>query len=111
MGMLGTMAVILWLLYGRRSFIYNIARMILINRLSEFLGKISFSMYLIHVPLLALMYSYWVKKTDALVFYDFIYWIPAILVVPAGYVFYMFVERTSLMLLAGYKAKYSLRNN
>lgn len=105
-GMIGTMLLIVWLLYGRRSKMYVISKKVLINPFSDFLGKISFSMYLIHVPLLALMYAYWTDVSGKLVFYEFIYWVPVILIIPAGYLFYLLFERTSLILLGKYKRRF-----
>lgn len=105
-GMVGTMLLMLWLLYGRRSAVYNVSRRVLINPLSDFLGKISFSMYLIHVPLLALMYAYWTGVSGKLVFYEFIYWVPVLLIIPIGFLFYLLFERTSLILLGKYKRRF-----
>lgn len=105
-GMVGTMLMIVWLLYGRRSSLYNFSKKILINSVSNFLGKISFSMYLIHVPLLALMYAYWTGVSGKLVFYEFIYWIPVLLIIPMAYLFYLLFERTSLIILDKYKRRF-----
>jgi peptidoglycan/LPS O-acetylase OafA/YrhL len=105
-GMVGTMLLMIWLLYGRRSAVYNFSKKMLINPLSEFLGKISFSMYLIHVPLLALMYTYWTGVSGKLVFYEFLYWIPVLLIIPMGYLFYLLFERSSLILLGKYKQRF-----
>lgn len=105
-GMVGTMLMIVWLLYGKRSTMYAVSKRILINPFSDFLGKISFSMYLIHVPLLALMYAYWTDVSGKLVFYEFIYWVPVLLIIPAGYLFYLLFERTSLILLSKYKRRF-----
>lgn len=108
-GMVGTVLLMAWLLYGRRSKFYVLSRRVLINPFSDFLGKISFSMYLIHVPLLALMYAYWSGVSGELVFYEFIYWIPVLLIIPAGYFFYLLFERTSLILLNRYKRRFGAK--
>jgi len=106
LGMLGSVLLMIWLLYGRRSAIYNSVKRVLVNPISDFLGKISFSMYLIHVPLLALMYAYWSDVSGQLVFYGFIYWIPVMFIIPMSYIFYLLFERTSLKLLDHYKKRF-----
>lgn len=105
-GMIGTGLLILWLLYGRRTALYNVSRKILVNDFSNFLGKISFSMYLIHVPILALLYVTWADITQQLVFYERIYWIPVMIIIPLGYLFYLIFEKNSLLLLKRYKLRF-----
>ncbi len=67
------------------------------------MGKISYSMYLIHVPIYILIYSILVKFTGQEVFYSRIYWIPAAIAVLVSYPFYYLVEHQSLKLIRRYK--------
>lgn len=102
-GMIGTVLMISWVLYGRRSKLFKIVNTIIINPFSNFLGKISFSIYLIHVPLYVLMYAILVKYTGEIIFYNRIYWLAVIAVIPFGYLFYLIFEKNSLILLSKYK--------
>ena len=103
---LGTLLLIMWILYGRNSKLFSLVYKVLINRFSNFLGQISFSLYLVHVPIYVFMYALLTKATGEYIFYERIYWIFVALVIPFGYLFYYFVERNSLKLLKAYKKKY-----
>lgn len=107
LGMVATALLILLVLYGRNTQLLLAFKKLLINPFSNFLGKISFSLYLVHVPVLALYYAIWTKYTQEFVFYDRIYWIAVICVIPIGYISYLLFERNSLILLDKYKKKYS----
>lgn len=67
------------------------------------MGKISYSMYLIHFPFFILLYAILVKFTGQEVFYTRIYWIPVAIVVLISYPFYYLVEHQSLKLIRRYK--------
>ena len=69
------------------------------------MGKISYSMYLIHVPIYILLYAILVKLTGQEVFYSRIYWIPAAIAVLISYPFYWLVEHQSLKLIRWYKGR------
>lgn len=107
LGMIGTILMICWVLYGRRTTLFKLVNTITINKLSHFLGKISFSIYLIHVPIFVFIYSVLVKYTGEIVFYERIYWIAVLLVIPIGYINYLIFEKNSLILLQRYKNKFS----
>lgn len=74
------------------------------------MGKISYSMYLIHVPIFILMYALLVKFTGQEVFYARIYWIPTIIVVLLSYPFYYLVEHQTLKMIKWYKKKCSSKS-
>lgn len=105
--MIGTIFIILWILYGSRTTLFKILNRIIINPFSNFLGKISFSLYLVHVPFFVLLYSILVKYTGEIIFYDRIYWVAVIFALPIGYISYLIFEKNSLVLLDKYKKKYS----
>ena len=105
---IGTLLLIVWVLYGSKTQILKFSHKIIVNRFSNFLGKISFSVYLIHVPIFVLMYSMLNLLTGEIVYYTRIYWIPVIIALILGYLFYLLFESPSLLLLKAYKKKYSL---
>ncbi len=107
LGMIASALLILLVLYGRNTKSFLFFKKLLINKFSNFLGMISFSLYLAHVPVLALYYSIWTKYSGEYVFYDRIYWIAVLCVIPVGYVSYLIFEKNSLILLQKYKNKYS----
>ncbi|HOE39070.1 MAG TPA: acyltransferase [Bacteroidales bacterium] len=76
-----------------------------INKFFISMGKISYSMYLIHVPLFIFMYSILVKFTGIEVFYSRIYWIFVVIAVSFSYLFYYAVEHQSLKLIRKFKEK------
>jgi peptidoglycan/LPS O-acetylase OafA/YrhL len=86
------------LLYGVKNGFFT--------RVFMFLGKISYSLYLIHVPLLLFFYS--------LVFYFFsidsysspwVYLFFALMTIPLAYVFYYLFEKLSFSLIEAHKKK------
>jgi peptidoglycan/LPS O-acetylase OafA/YrhL len=86
------------LLYGAKNGYFT--------KLFMFLGKISYSLYLIHVPLLLFFYS--------LVFYFFsidsysspwVYLFFALMTIPLAYVFYYLFEKLSFSLIEAHKKK------
>ncbi len=87
-----------------RMIVYPV-KMSIFNKFFISMGKISYSMYLIHVPLFILMYAILVKLTGQEVFYSRIYWIPAAIAVLVSYPFYWLVEAQSLKLIKWYKKK------
>ena len=106
-GMIATALLILLVLYGKNTKALLLFKKILINKFSNFLGTISFSLYLVHVPMFALYYAIWTKYTGEFIFYDRIYWIAVLCVVPIGYISYLIFEKNSLVLLQKYKNKFS----
>ena len=74
-----------------------------INNFFISMGKISYSMYLIHFPLFILLYSLLVKFTGVEVFYSRIYWIGVVIAVGVSYLFYYVVEYQSLKLIKKFK--------
>jgi len=107
LGMLATAFLMLLVLYGRNTKVLLFFKLILINKFSNFLGTISFSLYLVHVPILAVYYTVLAKYTQQFIFYDRIYWIAVICVIPMGYLSYLIFEKNSLILLKKYKEKYT----
>jgi len=87
-----------------RMIVYPV-KMSIFNKFFISMGKISYSMYLIHVPLFIFMYAILVKLTNQEVFYSRIYWIPAAIAVLVSYPFYYLVEHQSLKILKWYKGK------
>ncbi len=85
-----------------RMIVYPV-KMSIFNKFFISMGKISYSMYLIHVPLFIFMYAILVKLTGQEVFYSRIYWIPAAIAVLVSYPFYWLVEHQSLRILKWYK--------
>lgn len=76
-----------------------------LNPILNFFGKISFSIYLIHVPFFILFYSILVKYSGHETFESRIYWIFVLLVLPFGYLSYLFVEEKSLNLIKRLRKK------
>jgi len=107
LGMIASALLILLVLYGRNTKLFLFFKKLFINKISEFLGTISFSLYLVHVPVMTLYYAMWTKYTGEFVFYDRIYWIAVLCVIPVGYLSYLIFEKNSLILLQKYKKKYS----
>jgi peptidoglycan/LPS O-acetylase OafA/YrhL len=75
-----------------------------INPIMIFLGKISFSLYLIHVPFFILFYSILVKFSGKETFDNRIYWIFVLLVIPFGFFMYKLVEEKSLTFIRKMRA-------
>lgn len=75
------------------------------------MGKISYSMYLIHVPIFIFLYAILVKLTGQEVFYARIYWLPTIIAVLISYGFYKVVEAPSLQLIKKYKSYLKKKSN
>ncbi|MGI6320709.1 MAG: acyltransferase family protein [Bacteroidales bacterium] len=87
-----------------RMIVYPV-RITFISRFFISMGKISYTMYLIHVPIFIFLYSILVKFSGQEVFFSRIYWIPAIIAVLVSYPFYWLVEHQSLKLIKWYKSK------
>jgi peptidoglycan/LPS O-acetylase OafA/YrhL len=81
-----------------RMIVYPV-KMSIINKFFISMGKISYSMYLIHVPIFIFMYAILVRLTGQEVFYSRIYWIPATIAVLVSYLFYWLVEFQSLRII------------
>lgn len=107
LGMIATALLILLVLYGKNTKSFFFFKRLLINKISKFLGMISFSLYLVHVPVMTLYYAILTKYTGEIVFYDRIYWIAVLCVIPVGYISYLIFEKNSLVLLERYKKKYA----
>ena len=98
LGMISAVLLILIILYGRNTKFLLVFKKIVINDFSNLLGKISFSLYLVHVPIMALYYSLWTKYVNEYIFYDRIYWIAVVCVIPMGYLHYLVFEKNALKL-------------
>jgi peptidoglycan/LPS O-acetylase OafA/YrhL len=89
--------IIYLLLYGVRGILVKPA---------VFLGTISYSLYLVHVPLLLLFYSclfYFFQKVG----YPspWFYFLPALMTLPFAYLFYLVFEKLSFSLIALHKKR------
>lgn len=71
-----------------------------------FLGKISYSLYLIHLPILLFFYSI-LYRIRGIAEYEspWVYFIFAFMVLPFGYIFYLFFEEFSMKLIEKHKKK------
>lgn len=70
------------------------------------LGEISYSLYLVHLPVLILLYCLVHKITNEFVFYNRVWYITGVLVaIPAGFLFYTGVEKPSLKIINHLKRK------
>lgn len=92
-----------------RMIIYPV-KITFIHRFFISLGKISYSMYLIHFPFFILLYAILVRLTGQEVFYSRIYWIPVAIAVLVSYPYYYVVEYQSLKLIRWYKNYLKRRN-
>ena len=68
------------------------------------LGKISYSLYLVHIPVLIFIYSLLYKATQQLIYYNRLWYITGVLIsVLAGWLLYKFVEKPSMQLISRIK--------
>jgi peptidoglycan/LPS O-acetylase OafA/YrhL len=89
--------IIYILLYGVRGILVKPA---------VFLGTISYSLYLVHVPLLLFFYSclFYVFQT-AVYPSPWFYFLPALMTLPFAYIFYLVFEKLSVNLIALHKKR------
>lgn len=106
MAMLSTILFMLWILLGKKTSMFVWAKRIVVNRASKFLGKISFSLYLTHLPLMLLLYSLLNIFSGEIVYYNSIYWLTLFFTIPFSYVFFRVFEQPSMTLLKWHKSLY-----
>jgi peptidoglycan/LPS O-acetylase OafA/YrhL len=71
-----------------------------------FLGTISYSLYLVHVPLLLFFYSCLFYFFQEVVYPSpWFYFLPALMTLPFAYIFYLVFEKLSFSLIALHKKK------
>ncbi|RYY71198.1 MAG: acyltransferase [Chitinophagaceae bacterium] len=70
----------------------------------KYLGKISYSLYLVHIPTLVLTYTIFYKFTGKIIFYSHIYYVGVLASVAVAVVFYKIGEEPSLKLIGKVKA-------
>ncbi len=86
---------------------YNFANNFFIKGIKK-LGEISYSLYLIHIPVLIFIYTLLHNITGQTVFYSRIYFMAVVLCVICGFVFYKLIEEPSLALIKKVKNHYKL---
>lgn len=69
------------------------------------MGKISYTLYLFHFPVLILIFGIFHKITGNYVFYDRIYWLGVVVAVLLSFPIYYLVEEKSLKLISRLKKK------
>jgi peptidoglycan/LPS O-acetylase OafA/YrhL len=106
--MLSAIFFMLWILLGRETGLYLLAKKVVVNKASNFLGKISFSLYLTHAPFMVLLYSTLNIYSGEIVYYSRIYWLTLFFIIPFAYLFYRFFESPSLLLLKRHKLIYGM---
>lgn len=72
-----------------------------------FLGKISYSLYLVHIPVLLIIYSLIHSLTGKTVLYAFEYLLGCIISIPVGWLFYVLAEAPSIQWIKKVKHKIS----
>ena len=69
------------------------------------LGETSYSLYLLHFPLLLLSYTVISKMTGKYFFYSRIYYLPILVIVPLNFALFYIFEQPSLRLIGRLKRK------
>ncbi|KAA9327384.1 acyltransferase family protein [Adhaeribacter soli] len=77
----------------------------LVIRFFKKLGVISYTLYLIHFPILILLYSMLNKITGVFVFYDRIYWIGVAIATLVSFPLYALIEEKSIRVISTLKKK------
>ncbi|MCP9750113.1 acyltransferase [Ferruginibacter sp. HRS2-29] len=83
---------------------YEIGNTIFVKMIKS-LGKISYSLYLIHVPVLIAVMALLNRYTGKQFFYGHVYWIGVLASLLAGYAFYRIAEGPSLRLISSLKKR------
>jgi peptidoglycan/LPS O-acetylase OafA/YrhL len=68
-----------------------------------FLGDISYTLYIMHLPFYFLIYSLLVKYSGTNTFYQRIYWLAIPFVILISYIFHILVERRTLLAIQNFK--------
>lgn len=76
-----------------------------VSRIMIFLGKISYSVYLIHVPLFILLYAIVSEYSGQWLFTQRIYWVAVLVAILVSYGFYLAIEEQSLKIIKHLKRK------
>ena len=77
----------------------------LIIKFFKKLGVISYTLYLVHFPILILLYSILNKITGTFVFYDRIYWIGVAIATLVSFPLYALIEEKSIKVISALKKK------
>jgi peptidoglycan/LPS O-acetylase OafA/YrhL len=105
--LVATLMAVAWIIY----LLFYGAKNGFLTKVFMFLGKISYSLYLIHIPLLLFFYS--------IIFYLFsfysypspwTYFLPALLLIPLAFGFYLLFEKVSFTLIENHKKKLRQRS-
>lgn len=83
---------------------YNIRENLIISFFKK-IGVISYSLYLIHFPILILIYAILNKVTGQFVFYGRIYWVGVAIATLVSFPVYYFIEEKSIKLISALKRK------
>ncbi|MFL5754142.1 MAG: acyltransferase family protein [Bacteroidia bacterium] len=98
------MADLMTVIFAWLCFEYLLHKKTKVNAFLDLAGKISYSMYLNHFPLLLLIYSFVSLYTGKLIFYSrFYYYSGAVLVILFCYLLYHLAEKQSLKLISHLK--------
>tara|TARA_B110000211_G_C14064143_1_gene546956 strand:- start:883 stop:2019 length:1137 start_codon:yes stop_codon:yes gene_type:complete len=71
----------------------------IIYKIGVFLGNISYSLYVCHLPIFYFLYAIITKYTGTYMFYDRIYWLMIPVAVGVSYFTYLLVEQQTLVLI------------
>ena len=83
---------------------YDIKSNIVI-RFFKFLGKISYSLYLVHIPTYFVLSALLWKYSGNNFFYSRIYWLPVLVAILVSTIFYYLVEDVSLKIISNWKKR------
>ena len=71
----------------------------LLAKIFRFMGEISYSLYLIHIPVLLVIYTIISKEVNDVIWYSrWQYWLGVLICIPFGYLLYYFAEKPSVRL-------------
>jgi len=73
-------------------------------RMGVFLGDISYTLYVCHLPIYYFAYAIITKQVERLVFYERIYWLIIPLAIAISYLAYLLVEKRTLVFIKKLKA-------
>ncbi|MBS1595904.1 MAG: acyltransferase [Bacteroidetes bacterium] len=96
----GIICILLIILF----FCYDFSHNLFISTIKK-LGEVSFSLYLIHIPVLIFTYSVLAHITGKTTFYRHIYPAGVVLAVPVSFIFYYLIEQPSTRLIRWVKKK------
>jgi peptidoglycan/LPS O-acetylase OafA/YrhL len=74
-------------------------------KIGEFLGDISYSLYILHLPIYYFLYSLLTKAMNTEVFYNRIYWFAVPLAVIFSWLSYLMIERNTMKYIDVLKSK------